>query len=168
MFSLLGNVFVLNLDGRDLKIKKEMPKWVTKQAGIKFFKKKTLNHLFILELKFANLVCIKLAWLLRFKKIEIDPVGEIKPINSGMTFPEESETEVSYEEPQLQYLQSIHTILRNFLKEHQSNKLEQARELKYRFAAIVMDEFFFYLSIVYFLITFCSIVLAVPSFYKLN
>ena len=28
MFSLLGNVFVLNLDGRDLNTEKEMPKWV--------------------------------------------------------------------------------------------------------------------------------------------
>ena len=109
-----------------------------------------------------------MAWLLRLKKIEVEPLDEIKPTNSGVAFLDESETEVSYDEPQLKYLQSIHKILKDFKRERHTDQLEQAKELKYRFAAIVMDEFFFYLSIVYFIITFCSIVLAVPNFYKLN
>ena len=41
MFSLIGNVFVLNLHHRDLRIESEMPKWVIN----KFFDfKRSLNQ----------------------------------------------------------------------------------------------------------------------------
>ena len=35
--ALIGNVLVLRTHFTEIEISKEMPKWVTKQAGIKFF-----------------------------------------------------------------------------------------------------------------------------------
>ena len=52
------------------------------------------------------------------------------------------------------------------IKEPIDEKLQEENELKCKFAAIVMDRFFFYLASFYSIITFVSLIMVVPNFYK--
>ena len=80
------------------------------------------------------------------KKIEVDPADGTKS-TVNLAFLEETDNVPSYDDPQLKYLKGIHTILKDIIIERHYEKIDRAKEIKYQFAAIVMDEFFFYLSI---------------------
>ena len=99
------------------------------------------------------------------KKIEVDPADGTKS-STNLAFLEESDNVQTYNDPQLKYLKGIHTILKDIQRERYYDKVDKSKEIKYQFAAIVMDEFFFYLSIVYFIITFCTLILNAPNFYR--
>ena len=43
---------------------------------------------------------------------------------------------------------------------------EEQNELICKFAAIVLDRFFFYLTLIYAIITFVALLLSIPNFYK--
>ena len=51
----------------------------------------------------------------------------------------------------------------NELNEEHKNEMKQ---LEWKLAALVLDRLFFYLSIVYFLLTFFPIILSLKNFYK--
>jgi hypothetical protein len=52
------------------------------------------------------------------------------------------------------------------IKEQIDDQIQEENELKCKFAAIVMDRFFLYLASFYSIITFVSLIMAIPNFYK--
>jgi hypothetical protein len=60
----------------------------------------------------------------------------------------------------------IERILIAILKELKENKKEEDLLTKWKLAALVMDKLFFYLSIIYSVVAFCSILLPLPGFLR--
>ena len=60
----------------------------------------------------------------------------------------------------------IERILIAILKELKENKKEEDLLTKWKLAALVMDKLFFYLSIIYSVLTFCSVILPLPGFFR--
>ena len=67
---------------------------------------------------------------------------------------------------ELKHLLSIEQNLKNIWNEMQARTEDENKEIKWKYAAIVMDRLFFYLTLIYSLITFCSTVLSIPNLYK--
>ena len=68
--------------------------------------------------------------------------------------------------PELKHLLSIEQNLKNIWNEMQARTEDENKEIKWKYAAIVMDRLFLYLTLIYSLITFCSTVLTIPNLYK--
>jgi len=66
----------------------------------------------------------------------------------------------------VRHLSNIEDLLKETKDESDYEKHLEDEELKYKFAALVMNRFFFFGAIVYFIIAFCSAVLSIPNFYK--
>ena len=67
---------------------------------------------------------------------------------------------------ELKHLLSIEQNLKNIWNEMQARTEDENKEIKWKYAAIVMDRLFFYLTLIYSFITFCSTVLTIPNLYK--
>ena len=67
---------------------------------------------------------------------------------------------------ELKHLLSIEQNLKNIWNEMQARTEDENKEIKWKYAAIVMDRLFFYLTLIYSFITFCSTVLSIPNLYK--
>ena len=65
----------------------------------------------------------------------------------------------------LRTVKEIEAILYKEFCEDDIERIREEKELKFKFAARVFDRLFFYLSIIYFIITFTALVLALPNFY---
>ena len=79
---------------------------------------------------------------------------------------EETIIEIKGKNLNLKCLENIEKTLNNIWHEMDQKQLEQERELKWKYAAIVLDRFFFVLTTIYFIITFSSFVLTINNFYK--
>ena len=79
---------------------------------------------------------------------------------------EETNIETKGKNLDLKCLENIKKTLNNIWHEMDQKQLEQERELKWKYAAIVLDRFFFVLTTIYFIITFSSFVLTINNFYK--
>ena len=66
----------------------------------------------------------------------------------------------------LKHLLSIEQNHKNIWNEMQARTEDENKEIKWKYAAIVMDRLFFYLTLIYSFITFCSTVLSIPNLYK--
>ena len=66
----------------------------------------------------------------------------------------------------IKHVQHIEAMLAENQNERHEDKLREEKELKFKLAATVMDRLFFFLAIFYFIVTFSSILLAIPNFYK--
>ena len=66
----------------------------------------------------------------------------------------------------VRHLSNIEDLLKEAKEDNDQEKLLEDEELKYKYAALVMNRFFFFGAIVYFIIAFCSAVLSIPNFYK--
>jgi hypothetical protein len=58
------------------------------------------------------------------------------------------------------------TIETSHLKEKSDDKKREINELKCKYAAIVMDRFFFYVALFYAIITFVALIMSIPNFYN--
>jgi hypothetical protein len=67
---------------------------------------------------------------------------------------------------ELKHLLSIEQNLKNIWNEMQARTEDENKEIKWKYAVIVMDRLFFYLTLIYSFITFCSTVLTIPNLYK--
>ena len=70
------------------------------------------------------------------------------------------------EEEIWKYLRNIEDILKEAKEENELERDLEEEELKFKFAALVMNRFFFFGAILYFIVAFCSAVLSIPNFYK--
>jgi hypothetical protein len=68
--------------------------------------------------------------------------------------------------PELKHLISIEQNLKNIWNEMQARTEDENKEIKWKYAAIVMDRLLFFLTLIYSFITFCSTVLSIPNLYK--
>jgi RecA-family ATPase len=109
-----------------------------------------------------KLFCFHLARLLRMKKIDfsnkVDAITEEAiSIQSNVSAEKKANPDI---------LVKIDRKLSLVLKEMNETKKEEDETIKWRYAAIVMDKLFLYLSIIYSLIMFISIVMTIPGLYK--
>ena len=65
-------------------------------------------------------------------------------------------------------LEIIKDILVESMADKNEDRIRETRELRYQYAAIVIDRFFFFLAIFYFVVVFCSLILSIPNFYKFS
>lgn len=70
------------------------------------------------------------------------------------------------ENKMIKCLKNMDSMLKTMLKQKNRKKSEENKELKWVYAAKVIDKLFFYLSIIYFIITFSLFVLSIKNFYK--
>ena len=66
----------------------------------------------------------------------------------------------------LKILVKIDKSIDKLLEKNESDEFQANKVLKWRYAALVLDTLFLYLSIIYLVITFISIVMSVPNLYK--
>ena len=66
----------------------------------------------------------------------------------------------------LNRIENIEKILNNIWGETIDKWVEEIKEIKWKYAGIVFDKFFFYLSIIYFLLTFFPLIFSMVNFYK--
>ena len=109
-----------------------------------------------------KLICFHLARLLRMKKIDfsnkVDAITEEAiSIQSNVSAEKKANPDI---------LVKIDRKLSLVLKEMNETKKEEDETIKWRYAAKVMDKLFLYLSIIYSLIMFISIVMTIPGLYK--
>ena len=60
----------------------------------------------------------------------------------------------------------IEQLMKTFCHEKLEVKLIEQRELKWKYASIVMDRFFFFISIIYFVVFFIALLFSMPNFFK--
>ena len=63
-------------------------------------------------------------------------------------------------------LKNIEKQVNNLMNIVYNDKIDEAKKIKWNFAAKVMDRLFLYISTVYFIITFSSLVLSNRNFYN--
>ena len=66
----------------------------------------------------------------------------------------------------LRRIENIEKILNNILDEANYKFEEELKEIKWKYAGIVIDKLFFYLSIIYFLCTFFPLIFSMANFYN--
>ena len=111
-----------------------------------------------------KLICFHLARLLRMKKMDFSNIVDDAITEEAISI----QSNVSAEKkanPDI--LVKIDRKLSLVLKEMNETKKEEDETIKWRYAAKVMDKLFLYLSIIYSLIMFISIVMTIPGLYKL-
>jgi len=68
--------------------------------------------------------------------------------------------------PDLKRLFHIDMNLSNIWNEMKERAIQETREIKWKYAGIVLDRFFFYVTLIYSIITFCSTILTIPNLYR--
>jgi hypothetical protein len=109
-----------------------------------------------------KLICSHLAILLRMKKLDFS--NKVDGINDETFRIESNDSVENKNNPDVLF--KIDRKLSLVLKEMNEAKKEEDETLKWKFAALVMDKLFLYLSIIYSAIMFISIVMTIPGLYK--
>ncbi len=119
---------------------------------------------------------------MRFKKLEIDPniiINKNNERNEDKQKKDENKGEIlsltllqntltNYQNKKLYLLKNIDKKLGILIDSKEENDFLKTRSLKFKYAALILDRFFFWLSVFYFIITFSSLVLSIPNFYMLQ
>ena len=66
----------------------------------------------------------------------------------------------------LNRIESIEKLLNNIWKETEDKWEDEIKEIKWKYAAIVMDRLFLYLSVIYFLATFFPLIFSMANLYS--
>jgi hypothetical protein len=103
-----------------------------------------------------------LARLLRMKKLNFS--NKVDAVNEDSLIVESNVLAEKKTNPDI--LVKIDRKLSLVLKEMSEAKKEEDEKIKWKYAALVMDKLFLYLSIIYSLIMFISIVMSIPGLYK--
>jgi hypothetical protein len=110
-----------------------------------------------------KLIFCYLAKLLRMKKLDFSNKDD--GINDETFRIESNDSVENKNNPDVLF--KIDRKLSLVLKEMNEAKKEGDETIKWKYAALVMDKLFLYLSIIYSLIMFISIVMTIPGLYKL-
>jgi hypothetical protein len=109
-----------------------------------------------------KLIFCYLARLLRMKKLDFS--NKVDAVNEDSFIVESNVLAEKKTNPDI--LVKIDRKLSLVLKEMNEAKKEEDEKIKWKYAALVMDKLFLYLSIIYSLIMFISIVMSIPGLYK--
>lgn len=110
-----------------------------------------------------KLICFHLARLLRMKKMDFSNIVDDAITEEAISI-QSNVSDEKIADPDI--LVKIDRKLSLVLKEMNETKKEEDETIKWRYAAIVMDKLFLFLSIIYSLIMFISIVMTIPGLYK--
>lgn len=114
------------------------------------------------------------------KRVDFDTLTELEKESSSFTsinsvnlesseeLISEQKQKLAISDPLNERLLKIEHLLHNIWNDLVVKEIDETKKLKWKFAAIVMDRFFLYLSLIYFLVTFCPFILAIKNFYKPN
>ena len=106
------------------------------------------------------------------KKIDynnrVEPVARIKKIETNLPEPSliVNDTTTNNNNRDMKRLISIDEKLTKIVNDIESKYEDQNRIMKWKYVSTVLDKLFFYIVIIYFIVSFISVVLAVPNFYK--
>ena len=109
-----------------------------------------------------KLICCYLARLLRMKKLDFS--NKIDAVNEDSLIVESNVLAEKKTNPDI--LVKIDRKLSLVLKEMNEAKKEEDETIKWKYAALVLDKLFLYVSIIYSAIMFISIVMTIPGLYK--
>ncbi len=118
--------------------------------------------------KFEKIVCVYLARILGLKKMNFE-VSKVEPEREKTLFQTVSNTTIpdtNENSLMLKRLGNIEKTLINIWNDMNEKQIEEVKEIKWKYAAIVMDRLFLYLTTIYFVLTFCPFVLSIKNFYK--
>ena len=74
--------------------------------------------------------------------------------------------EIEEDDIMVKHMQAIENFFRETQNVKESDDELEEQALKFKFAALVLDRFFFCLSGTYFIVAFTALVLSLPNFYK--
>ena len=108
-----------------------------------------------------------MAKILGLKKLNFE-VSKVEPEREKTFFQTVSNTVQDKNENTLilKHLGNIEKTLSNIWNEMNERQIEEVKEIKWKYAAAVMDRLFLLLTIFYFIFTFCPFVLSIKNFYK--
>ena len=114
---------------------------------------------------------------MKMKKMDFDNSNKIDPENgfenkenSNLSAKQKKSDQLANNSSEISMIlnrvEKIENLLGNIWNETSDKWLEELKEIKWKYAGIVMDRFFLYLSLIYFVLTFFPIILTMPNFYK--
>lgn len=107
-----------------------------------------------------------MGFLLRFKPLENKSSNENQSNNETKNELFEVIKNNPTEDKLLKILVKIDKSIDKLLDKNEADEFQAYKVLKWRYAALVLDTLFLYISIIYLVITFISIVMSVPNLYK--
>ena len=110
-------------------------------------------------------MCVKLAVIMRMKRFKIAPaeadsIPQSPSIVEFLAKPVRTRHILESDKR----LDNMEALFKRFLQRENERAYSVEKELKFKYAAIVMDRFFFYLSLLYSVVTFIALVLTMPLF----
>jgi hypothetical protein len=109
-------------------------------------------------------VAVKLGAFFRMKKMNFSKIEDVDTERIDDLIDTYKINEIK--NPDMKRLFNIDKNLKNIWTEMKARAEDENREIKWKYAAIVMDRLFFFLTIIYSLVTFCSTVLSIPNLYR--
>jgi hypothetical protein len=109
-------------------------------------------------------IAVKLGAFFRMKKMNFSKIEDVNTERIDDLIDTYNINEIK--NPDMKRLFNIDKNLKNIWTEMQARAEEEKREIKWKYAAIVMDRLFFFLTVIYSLVTFCSTVLSIPNLYR--
>lgn len=108
--------------------------------------------------------------MLGMKKMDFNAI-QLRPETARTLFrepPTKSTVEKMNDENEefLQPIKEIEKLLRTFYHEQKEEDIRESREVKWKYASLVLDKLFFYLSLIYFVVTFFPLIFTMVNFYK--
>ena len=91
--------------------------------------------------------------------LEDDPVMSMNNIGGEKHFSDEKLAEAVF---------GIQKTLKKMYSRFEADEIDEEKEIKWKYAAIVMDRLFLYLFIILNIVIFVSTVMSIPNFYKMT
>ena len=108
-------------------------------------------------------VIFKMGTILGMKKIDF---SKVESSDSEEKIFQDTFNVNEIKNPDLKRLFHIDMNVSNIWNEMKEKTTDETREIKWKYAGIVLDRFFFYVTLIYSIITFCSTVLTIPNLYR--
>ena len=116
--------------------------------------------------KMEKVIC-KMGSFFGMKKMNFSKVEPKDDIDEKIFQETLNENEINLDSDFIR-LVSIDMNLSNIWNEIKERATDEIREIKWKYAGIVLNRFFFYVTLFYSIITFCSIILTIPNLYRSN
>jgi len=106
--------------------------------------------------------------ILGFKPLGEEDLGDKKEVSLFIeTKSTTSKVESSFSDEELaNAIFDIQATLKKMYNRFEVEEIDEEQEIKWKYAAIVMDRIFFILALLFTIITFISIIMSIPNFYK--
>ena len=110
-------------------------------------------------------VICKLGSFFRMKKMDFSKV-ESDNVVEDINLQDAAFNINEIKNPDVKRLFNIDRNLANIWNEMKERAVEETKEVKWKYAGIVLDRLFLFVTLFYSIITFCSTVLSIPNLYR--